>query len=269
MTALAGQLVASTDGIQIATEPVGAGASLVFAHGLSGHSSVIRLALAPLLDRYRVVLFDQRGHGASTPVTEAALYDTTRMADDMLAVLDAYGIERAVVGGESMGAATALRFALRHPQRVERLLLTAPAFGDTLNAERERLIEMGQNMQRLGMEDWLALAAVRQREQFNWSPELIRFMADVFRNHDAQSLGTALQTVALWQPFPDLNELAQVQCPVCILAWEQDPLHPIELARRYAAVLPQVTFKTMAPLPALFIDPPQVGRIYAEFLEQT
>lgn len=259
--------IPSGDNLQIAVETFGDGPPLVFAHGLTGHHRVTRLELEPLADRYRLILFDQRGHGASTPVTDPALYDPRRMAGDMRAVLDALGIERAIIGGESMGAATALVFALEHPQRVQALLLTAPAFGDTPNPDRERMLDMGRNLTRLGMEGFLALAAQRQREQFNWTPDLIAFVAGMLGAHDPASLATALLTVPSWQPVPDLTVLARLEVATCILAWEQDPVHPIELARRMAAILPRARLELLDPLPALFRDPPEVGRRYRRFLE--
>ncbi len=261
------QMIPSDDGVTIAVDSFGAGPPLIFAHGLTSHHRMTRLELEPLAERYRVILFDQRGHGASTPVTDAALYRPERMAGDLRAVLDALGIERAIVGGESMGAATALAFALAHPQRVSTLLLTAPAFGDSPNPDGQRMLEMGASLAQLGMQGFLAVAAERQRTQFNWGPELVRFVADLFRAHDAASLATALQTVPLWQPLADMAPLAALEFPTCILAWEQDPVHPIELARRMAEALPQATLQTMAPLPALFLDPPEVGRIYRRYLE--
>ena len=100
-----------SDGLKIAAETFGAGAPLVFAHGLTGNRQAIRRQFESLADRYRIVIFDQRGHCDSSPVTDPALYDPSRMADDMRAVLDHLKIDRAIIGGESMGAAYG--FALR------------------------------------------------------------------------------------------------------------------------------------------------------------
>ena len=261
------QLIPSDDGVTIAVETFGDGPALIFAHGLTSHRRMTRMELEPLAERHRIVLFDQRGHGGSTPVTDPALYTAERMAGDLRAVLDALDIGQAIVGGESMGAATALAFALAQPQRVAALLLTAPAFGDTPNPDSPRMTELGRSLAQLGMPAFLASAAERQRTQFNWPPELVRFVAELFVAHDAGSLATALQTVPLWQPLADMTALAELNCPTCIVAWEGDPVHPIELARRMAAALPRATLQTMAPLPALFLDPPEIGRRYARYLE--
>ena len=259
--------ITARDGIEIAAEALGVGPPLAFAHGLTSHRRISRLQFEALADRYRVILYDQRGHGESAPVTDPALYGVVRMGDDMRAVLDAFGIERATVGGESMGAATALAFALAHPERVERLLLTAPAFGDADNAGRDRLLEMADEIERWGMPEFLELVARRQREQFNWGPDLIAFVASMIGAHQPASIAAALKAVSAWRPFSDLSVLARLRCPVFILAWDHDPLHPLELARRMAAHLPNARLHQMEPPPALFRDPPLVGRLYREFLE--
>ena len=107
----------ASDGLLLAAETFGEGKPLVFAPGLTDNRGYIRRQLLPLADRYRIVTYDQRGHGDSTPVTDPALYTPERMAGDMARILDAFDIERAVIGGESMGAATALLFAFTWPER--------------------------------------------------------------------------------------------------------------------------------------------------------
>lgn len=126
----------ASDGIELMVETFGDGPWLVFAHGLTGNRQGSRRQMTPLADRYRIAIYDQRGHGDSTPVMDPALYDLDRMAGDMAVVMDALGIDQAIVGGESMGAATTLRFAMRHPERVTALLLTAPAFSGLPTSRR-------------------------------------------------------------------------------------------------------------------------------------
>ena len=79
--------------------------------------------------------------------------------------MDALGIERAIVGGESMGSATTLTFARLWPERVEKLLLTAPAFGDEPNPAAEDIRLMGEEIEQMGIENFLAAAAIRQRDE--------------------------------------------------------------------------------------------------------
>ncbi len=257
-----------SDGLKIAAETFGAGEPLIFAHGLTGNRHAIRRQFESLADRYRLVIFDQRGHCDSTPVTDPTLYDPSRMADDMRAVLDHLKIDRAIVGGESMGAATALLFALKYPPRVEKLLLTAPAFGDSFNPSRQGLQEMGDNVRRLGIEGFLTFnAAERQRLGLKWPADVVEIVATLLRSHDVVSLATALRAVADWQLFADLSDITKLKFPVCILAWENDPLHPFDLAQRLAVTFHQAQLKMLPPLPAIFQTPQIVGELYKKFLE--
>lgn len=78
---------------------------------------------SPLAGTHRVLLYDQRGHGGSTVPTSG--FDLCSQTGDLLAVLTHYGVDAAQVDvvGHSMGALIALRFALRSPHRVRRLVL--------------------------------------------------------------------------------------------------------------------------------------------------
>jgi pimeloyl-ACP methyl ester carboxylesterase len=257
----------SSDGLNIAVEEFGQGQPLIFAHGLSGNRHGSRAQLLPLADKYRVIIYDQRGHCDSTPVTDPARYDPDRMGEDLTAVMDACGVQRAIVGGESMGVTTTLKFALAHPDRVEKIVLTAPAFGDRENPERQRLSDMGKVIAEIGMEKFLAAAAVRQRDDLGWSPQVIGIVRERFASHNAVSLATALQAVVGWKPFPDLAVFAQIACPMYILAWDGDTLHPYELAQRLANIFPNARLEKIPTLPAIFENPPLVGEAYRRFLE--
>lgn len=256
-----------SDGLEIVAETFGSGPPIVFAHGLTGNRHVTRKQFTPLANSYTIVTFDQRGHCDSTPVTDPALYDAGRMAADMAAVMDALGIERTIVGGESMGSATTLMFALRWPERVEKLLLTAPAFGDAPNPATEEVRQMGVAIEQLGIDDFLAAAAMRQRHELGWPPEVIQAVAEMQGSHDAHSLATACKTVIDWTLFDDLNVLSALTMPACIIAWENDPLHPLALAQRMADILPDARLEMLSSLMDLFLTPGIVGKIYGRFLQ--
>ncbi|MBV9151747.1 MAG: alpha/beta fold hydrolase [Alphaproteobacteria bacterium] len=86
--------------------------------------------VAAFADRYRLILWDMRGHGQSGDPADPALYSHALSVGDMAAVLDARGIERAIVGGLSLGGVMSLAFHLAHPERVRALMLfdTGPGF---------------------------------------------------------------------------------------------------------------------------------------------
>ncbi len=100
---------------------------VLLVHGFASNHVVnwMNTSWATTLGRagFRVVAFDNRGHGRSTKLYDPADYDTALMAEDAVGLLDALGIGRAHVMGYSMGARISATLALRHPERVRCLLL--------------------------------------------------------------------------------------------------------------------------------------------------
>lgn len=255
-----------SDGLELAVETFGSGPWLVFAHGLTGSRHGTRRQLAALAPRYRIAIYDQRGHCDSTPVTDPALYDLERMAGDLAAVLDALGIEQAIVGGESMGAATTLRFALRWPQRVRALLLTAPAFSETPNPAAAQIIQMGYEIRTYGMSGFLQRSAARLAQQ-GVSPAAIATIAEGHQLHQPASLAAACETCIRWV-MPDLPQAAGLSMPACLVGWQNDTLHPFALAQRLAALLPNAQLHTLAALAVVFTHPAELGQLYGQFLQE-
>ena len=97
------------------------GPAVVLSNSLGSTHRMWDAQLAGLEERFRVVRYDARGHGGS-PVPHGP-YTIDDLADDLVALLDRLGIERAHLIGLSLGGMTAMRAAARHPERVERLAL--------------------------------------------------------------------------------------------------------------------------------------------------
>lgn len=253
---------------KIVVEPVGEGPPIVFAHGLTGTRHTTQNQFASLRDRYTIVTYDQRGHGDSAPLTDPAAYDVRRMADDMACVMDSLGIERAVIGGESMGSATAVMFALRYPERVDRLLLTAPAFGDEESTERERFHQIAALIRAVGLQEFVTLARRTWTNDFGWSDQVADTVAASFLAHDSASIATAIDAVMEWVPLPEFDSVRSITCPVCIIYWNDDALHPAALTHRLASVLPDVQVVEVPSLPFVFYQAERIGQIFQEFLEE-
>lgn len=102
--------------VDLAFRMRGAGPAVVLLHGTSANHAVWEAVGDRLAERATVIALDQRGHGRSDkPATGYAGPD---FADDVVTVLDALGIERALVGGHSLGGRNAWLAAFRHPDRV-------------------------------------------------------------------------------------------------------------------------------------------------------
>ena len=109
----------------------GDGPVVLLMHGLGGSARNWGPQVRALRARYRVVRFDARGHARSEAPSDPQAYQPEEFVADVGRVLDQVGAERATVGGLSMGAGIALRFALTHPERVAALALAAfPASRD-------------------------------------------------------------------------------------------------------------------------------------------
>jgi pimeloyl-ACP methyl ester carboxylesterase len=89
-------------------------------------------------------------------------------------------------------------------------------------------------------------------------------LAAMLRSHRDESVAVACDAVADW--ILDLTPLSTVRCPVQIIAWENDPVHPIALARRMAALLPSAHLAVLPQLNSRFNTLELTGRIYREFL---
>src|SRR5437763_2505934 len=103
---------------------------ILLSHGYGATCRMWDGQVAAFADRYRLVLWDMRGHGQSGDPSDPALYSQALPVGDMAAVLDACGIERAIIGGLSLGGVMSLAFHLAYPERVRALMLfdTGPGF---------------------------------------------------------------------------------------------------------------------------------------------
>jgi pimeloyl-ACP methyl ester carboxylesterase len=124
---IAEQAVADSAGVRIAYEVTGAGPPLVLVHGL-GYARWGWEPVAPALaETFTVVTLDNRGIGGSD--VPPGPYSTPAMAEDVLAVLDAAGLDRAHVVGTSLGGMVAQELAIARPERLDRLVLACTTPG--------------------------------------------------------------------------------------------------------------------------------------------
>jgi pimeloyl-ACP methyl ester carboxylesterase len=253
-----------SDGLELAAEDSGAGVPFIFAHGLTVNRTQTHKQLAPLADHYRILSFDQRGHAESTPIANAGLFDVNRMAEDITAILDARGIQRAIVGGESMGAATSLRFALNHPQRVIALLLCLPALSDELLAARDTVTAFAPIIRAQGIDAFAARNGAEMLAQ-GASPQRAAAWSAILRSHQADSLALACETVPNWLVYSGPAELQRLTMPVFIIAIDGDPVHPLALAQRLAATMPHAQLQVVEP-DEYGEHPETVGRLCDAFM---
>ena len=118
------------DGVRIYYEDEGRGPALLLTHGYSATLRMWEPQVVALANRFRVIRWDMRGHGASDSPEDPSAYTHAATVADMAAVLDVAGVDRAAIGGLSLGGYLSLEFHLAYPQRVRALVLcdTGPGY---------------------------------------------------------------------------------------------------------------------------------------------
>jgi 2-hydroxy-6-oxonona-2,4-dienedioate hydrolase len=112
------------DGVRTRVLRAGHGPDLILLHGTGGHLEAYARNLAGLAQDFRVTAYDMVGHGWSD--TPDRPYTVDVLSDHLIALLDALGIERAHLSGESLGGWVVAWTAAFHPERVDRLVLNTP-----------------------------------------------------------------------------------------------------------------------------------------------
>jgi pimeloyl-ACP methyl ester carboxylesterase len=119
---------ADVNGINLYYEIHGTGEPLVLLHGGLGASEMFGPALERLAEGHRVIAVDLQGHGRTADVDRPIRLET--MAEDIAALMDHLGIERVDAVGYSLGGGVAFQLAVRHPDRVRRLVVVSAYFRD-------------------------------------------------------------------------------------------------------------------------------------------
>jgi pimeloyl-ACP methyl ester carboxylesterase len=229
-------------GVTLAAEEAGEGIPVVLAHGLTATRRYVVMG-SRALERggHRVVLYDARGHGRSSPAPAPDDYGYEALALDLLALLDDRGIERAVLGGASMGAQTALRLALDHGDRVAGLVLATPAYTpDGGHSDLARWDALSDGLRTGGVEGFVA-AYGEPDVPAAWRDTVIRVLHQRLGAHEhPDAVADALRAVPRSRPFVAWDELAELDLPVVVVASrdEADPGHPYAVAERYAEAIP-------------------------------
>src|SRR5947209_17016368 len=127
-------------GVELAVADDGEGTPVVLLHGLTATRRYVVMG-SRLLERsgHRVIAYDARGHGQSSPAGDRGAYGYDELGADLEAVLDFAGAERAVLAGASMGAHTLLWLALRGPERCAGLVVITPGYDPATHDDPARL----------------------------------------------------------------------------------------------------------------------------------
>jgi pimeloyl-ACP methyl ester carboxylesterase len=232
----------------VAGEEAGEGTPVVLLHGLTATRRYVVMG-SKNLERggHRVVMYDARGHGRSAP---ADSYGYGDLAEDLLAVLDDRGIDRAVLAGASMGGHTILRFALDHPERVAAAVIITPAF-EPDEGERgyERWDALSRGLREGGVDGFIeAYGEPRVPEAFRDTVKTVLRQRLSAHEHP-EAVADALEQVPRSRPFESWDDLSKLDLPVTVVASrdEADPEHPYAVGERYAEAIPGARLESEEP----------------------
>jgi pimeloyl-ACP methyl ester carboxylesterase len=222
---------ADHDQVRVYYEVHGSGPAVLFVHGSGGHHVAWWQQVAALRDDYSVITLDLRGFGCTRWSKE---HDARSFPGDIVAVLDAVAVaggpDRAVLVGQSIGAAAALRAALNRPDRASGVVL-AHSLGGIRHEELAALVKADRaKAEQLPVLDRLLTPAFRQRR-----PDL----AFLFQQMGTFNTAKMQDLRNLNSDGPTVDEVSAAPFPVMLLAGEKDAVLSPGTVRRAGELLPR------------------------------
>ena len=266
----------STDGVKLYFEETGSGTPIIFVHEFAGDHRSWEPQLRHFGQRYRVVAYNARGYPPSDVPAEVSAYSQAQAADDILAVLDHLGLEKAHIVGLSMGGFATLHFGFRHPGRALSLTVAGCGYGAEPGKRQMFQSEADAIVATLRTEGMPVFA-----ERYAYGPTRVQFenkdprgfaeFKAALAEHDP--VGAANTQAGVQRERPSLYDLTgQMQAlriPTLVLTGDED----------WPCLLPGILMKQHIQTAALVVmpscghtinleDPDQFNRIVGEFLVQ-
>jgi pimeloyl-ACP methyl ester carboxylesterase len=227
-------------------ETAGEGVSIVLCHGITATRRYV-VHGSRMLERagFRVTTYDARGHGESDPAPEREGYGYPRLVDDLERVVaDQVGAEKFILAGHSMGAHTAVAYALRHSERLAGLVVIGPVFrgGQIPDRAYSYWDGLAAALERGGVEGFVEFIGAEQGIEPAFRDSVLRFTRERMSAHEhLDGVLAALRETPRSRPFEELSELRAIEVPALVVAShdEADPGHPYKSAVAYAEALPR------------------------------
>ena len=203
---------AKLNGIEIEYQDGGPGPTVLLGHGYSATGRMWDGQRAALGDGWRIISWDMRGHGQTESPSDPAQYSAALTVADMRALLGHCGVDRAVIGGLSLGGYVSLAFYLAHPEMVRALVIcdSGPGYrnAEARAAWNTRAHERAAELESRGLE---ALAG-RSRE-----------MREAIGHHrSAQGLAHAARGMLAQEGSAVIDGLGAIRVPTLIIVGDRD-----------------------------------------------
>jgi 3-oxoadipate enol-lactonase len=266
----------SLSGIGLAGEEVGEGPAVMLLHGLTATRRYVLHGSVALVRRgYRLVSYDARGHGESSPAGDGAGYGYPALTADLRGVLeDRCPGERPVLCGHSMGCHTAVAHTLDHADDVAALVLAGPVTLG-LPATEESLAywdRLADGLERGGVDGFMAAYEAGLAVEPEWKETALRITRERMELHrHPEAVVEALREVPRSLPFEGLEELETLDVPALVVASydEADPGHPYAIAEAWAERLPEGRLVSEEPGKSpLAWQGGRLSRVIADFCDE-
>jgi pimeloyl-ACP methyl ester carboxylesterase len=199
------------------------GRALILIHGLLMNSRMFdRLGPEMARNGNKVICIDLLGHGESAAPDDFSLYSMTAFGEQVVGLLDHLGIERAVVGGTSLGANVSLEVAVARPERVRGLFIEMPVLDNALVAVAVAFTPVIV-ASTLGAPLLRSVSALTRR--IPRTSHLVDIGLDWLRR-SPESSALVLQGLLLGRTCPPKAERRKIEAEALVVGHPSDPLHP-------------------------------------------
>ncbi|MDA1256640.1 MAG: alpha/beta hydrolase [Chloroflexi bacterium] len=259
------------DGVKIAYKETGEGFPLVFAHEFAGSLESWDQQVNYFARRYRVIVYNARGYIPSDVPESWEDYGHEQQVADLFGLLDHLGIEKAHIGGLSMGAYTTIGFGLTHPEMCKSLIVAAAGSGsDDVEKFHSNSANYANLMRSGGMEAMRTYITGDTRARFRHKdPAGYARFEELFMSHSPEGSANTFQGFQGTRPsiYTREAELRELRVPMLVINGDEDEpcLGPGLFLKRTVpsaglAVIPQSGHAVNIEEPTLF------NELVAEFL---
>ena len=253
-------------GRRLAYESYGRGERvLVLLHGLLMDARLNRgVARALASQGHRVVLLDLLGHGMSDKPEHAAEYRIDVYAEQVLGLLDHLGVERAVVGGLSLGANVSLQFAARHPTRVQGLVVEMPVLERAVPAAAltfvPALVAVHYAMPVARAVRWVACRVA------SGSRDVVAGLLAPLTS-PPEVTAAVLHGILVGSTVPTVEERRSIRAPALVLGHRADLIHPFSDAEALSRQIPDARLVVAQSIVELRFRPERLLGEIGRFLD--
>ncbi len=182
---------------------------------------------------FKTIIFDNRGVGQTNDKSQGYTFET--LADDTIGLMDSLNIERSHIFGISMSGCIAQDIAVRHANRVEKLVLCSTRCGghQAIQVSTDDLMKILKGLSNL--EDLPPL--IFTEEFIKNEPEKLKIMMDIVRKNPISELAIKRQDYAT-KKFRGYKKLKDIQAPTLIMHGKKDILNPVGNAEIFAKLIP-------------------------------